>query len=288
MNLTFLKYFYDMGKEKSVARSASLNFVSPPAISNGIKKLEAELELELLKHGRNKIELTKEGIALLNACEDIFGLIDKTKSKIKSGDVIINPIIRVGITNGINQEFWPSFLKEFSREFPSYQITFKVGSPNQLKAWVQEKEIDFALTITREKPQNYQHIVIHQGVFKFICPALRKKEISDKSFILTGNWPEVESFKKDYFNRYKKIPNIKYEVESWGTIKNFVAEGHGIGIVPDYHLLRDKSGIKEYPFPLKLNSYQIVALFEKGSYLGQTSFHMVDHFKDYITGLKRS
>src|SRR5689334_11214817 len=121
MNLTFLKYFYDMGKEKSVAKSAGINFVSAPAISNGIRKLENDLGVELLKHGKNKIELTKEGIALLKACEDIFSLVDKTKGKIKSGDIDLNHHIRVGITNGLNQEFWAGFLGDFEQEFPAYE-----------------------------------------------------------------------------------------------------------------------------------------------------------------------
>jgi LysR family carnitine catabolism transcriptional activator len=283
MNLTFLKYFHDMGKEKSVAKSALINFVSAPAISNGIRKLENDLGVELLKHGRNKIELTKEGIALLKACEDIFSLLDKTKAKIKSGDVEFNQHIRLGITNGLNQEFWPGFLKDFSTKFPEYQLTFKVGTPNQLKAMIQEKEIDFALTITREKPLNYQFILIHQGVFKFISHAKFKPDRSERNFILTGSWPEVEAFKKEFFKRYKKLPLIKYEVESWGTIKNFVAQGLGIGIVPDYHLLKGKREVKEYAFPLKLNDYQIVALFEKGTYLSQANFLLVEKFKDYIS-----
>lgn len=281
MNLTFLKYFYDTGKEKSVAKSAGINFVSPPAISNGIKKLEHDLGVELLKHGRNKIELTKEGIALLKACEDIFSLLDSTKGKIKSGDVELHQHIRLGITNGLNQEFWALFLKEFEEEYPSYNISFKVGSPNQLKAWVQEKQIDFALTITREKPENYQSITLHSGVFKFISQAGRRSK-KDKVFILTSNWPEVEAFKKEYFKRFKKLPVVKYEVESWGTIKNFVAAGLGIGIVPDYHLSKSDRSIKEYTFPLSLNTYQITALFEKGTYLHQSSFQLVDSFKAFL------
>jgi LysR family carnitine catabolism transcriptional activator len=283
MNLIFLKYFYDTGKEKSVAKSAGLNFVSPPAISNGIRKLENDLGIELLKHGRNKIELTKEGIALLKACEDIFSLVDKTKIKIKSGDIDANQHIRLGITNGLNQEFLPLFLKSFGKKYPNYNVTFKVGSPNQLKSWIQEKEIDFALTISRDKPQNYQYIMIHQGTFKFICHTNFKKKKEDESFILTGNWPEVESFKKEYFKRYKKLPLIKYEAESWGTIKNFVAQGHGIGIVPDYHILKGKSPVREYSYPLKLNSYLILALFEKGTYLSQANFHLVENFKEFVS-----
>jgi DNA-binding transcriptional LysR family regulator len=286
MNLVFLKYFYDMGRAKSVRKSASENFVSPAAISNGIRKLEAELGAELLKHGKNKIELTKEGILLLNACESIFSLVEDTKIKIRRDETEIKQEIRVGLTHGLNQEFWALFLQKFSVQYPHYIVHFKVGSPNQLKAWVQDKNIDFAITISRDKPQNYQYILIHTGFFKFISHPSYKPNTNDTSFILTQDWPEVVSFKKEYFRRFKKVPTLKYEVESWGTIKNLVMARHGVGIVPDYQLFQKSRSIVEYTFPLKLNSYQIVALFGKSTYLTEHQFELVDQFKNFILFLK--
>lgn len=282
MNLTFLKYFYEMGKEQSVAKSAAINFVSAPAISNGIKKLEHELGVELLNHGKNKIELTKEGIVLLKACEEIFNLLDKTKRQISSGSSVEGHHIHLGLTNGLNQEFWPQFLMAFNKEYPDYQVSFKVGSPNQLKSWIQEKEIDFALTISRDEPRNYGFLPIHTGKFKFICHPSFKASKTEPQFILTGNWPEVEAFKKSYFKKNRKMPAIKFEVESWGTIKNFVAQGLGIGIVPDYHLLHSQKSVKEYKYHIELNDYQIMALFQKGTFLSEANFKLIERFKSFI------
>lgn len=282
MNFTFLKYFYDTAKERSVAKSAEINFVSPPAISNGIKKLEYELGIELLDHGKNKFQLTSEGILLLKSCEQIFQLLDQTKSSLTTEKKETNVQIKMGITNGLNQEFWAPFLKNFEKRFPSIKIIFKIGSPNQLKDWVDSNEIDFALTFSRNRPKNYEHILIHSGKFIFVShPSLSKKKHINE-FILTSNWPEVETFKKEYFKLYKTPAIIKYEVESWGTIKNFAAQGLGIGIIPDYHLLKSDKSITELSFPIKLNEYSIVALFKKGSFLENTSFELVREFKAFI------
>lgn len=282
MNLTFLKYFYDTGKMQSVAKSAALNFVSAPAISNGIKKLEQDLGKELLNHGRNKIELTKEGIALLKSCEDIFRLLEETKKEIRTGSVQKSFLVNVGLTNGLTQEFWPGFLAEFSLEFPEYQISFKTGSPGQLKSWVQDKEIDFALTISREEPKNYEFLSLYQGKFRLITSSSFKKTTEEAGFIFTNHWPEVESFKKAYFKKYKKMPIVKYEVESWGTIKNFVKKGLGIGLVPDYQLFSYSQEIKEYKTSIELKDYQILALFLKGTYLNEGAFKLVKAFEAYL------
>lgn len=283
MNLIFLKYFYDMGIEKSVTKSAAANFVSSAAISNGIRKLEAELGVELLKHGKNKIELTKEGISLLGACESIFKLLDETKVNIKEKELRLKEVTRIGITHGLNQEFWAKFLALIYEKYPTYQIIFHVGSPNQLKAWLGDKKIDFALTISRDKPSNYGFIQIHKGSFKFIMQNTKSKSAhKEKEFILTENWPEVEVFKQNYFRQYKKMPPVRFEIASWGTIRNLVAEGLGIGIVPDYQLLHSPQDIKEYKFPVKLNAYYIMALFEKGTYLDQMGITLVEQFQKFL------
>lgn len=287
MNLTFLKYFYDTGKMQSVAKSAALNFVSAPAISNGIKKLEQDLGRDLLNHGKNKIELTKEGIALLKACENIFKLLEDTKKEIRTGNVQKSSLINVGLTNGLTQEYWADFLSEFSQQFPDFQISFRTGSPGQLKTWVQEKEIDFALTISRDPPRNYEFLSLYEGKFKLISAAKLKASITDADFIFSGHWPEVEAFKKAYFKKYKKIPHVKYEVESWGTIKSFVKKGLGVGLVPDYQLFLNEGDIKEYKTSLVLQEYQIIALFLKGTYLSDSGFKLVEEFKAYLKRIKK-
>jgi DNA-binding transcriptional LysR family regulator len=131
-------------------------------------------------------------------------------------------------------------------------------------------------------PRNYEYLPIHQGKFKFIAPAVYRVSKSEPAFIVAGNWPEVESFKKAYFKKNRRMPFIKYEVESWGTIKNFVSQGLGIGLVPDYHLLKNDKTVKEFKFQIDMIEYQILAIFMKGTYLSEGSFKLVELFTKFI------
>ena len=90
MNLANLKYFYDVATLRSMIAAAKKNHVSQPAISQGIKKLEMELDLLLLKHKRNSIELTKEGELVIKKAKPLLDAIStfendvhKIKSKAK-------------------------------------------------------------------------------------------------------------------------------------------------------------------------------------------------------------
>jgi DNA-binding transcriptional LysR family regulator len=60
MNITHLKFLYDAHRFGSVAQAAKINNVAISTISQGIKALAAELNIELTDKKRGQLILTKE------------------------------------------------------------------------------------------------------------------------------------------------------------------------------------------------------------------------------------
>ena len=61
MTLNQLEYFCAVCRCHSITKAADELYVSQPAISVAIKKLEKEFHLRLFNHGKNSISLTREG-----------------------------------------------------------------------------------------------------------------------------------------------------------------------------------------------------------------------------------
>ena len=53
----YLKYFIDAAESNSVSESAKKNFVTQSCVSQGIKKLEQTLKVDLTMHLRNRFKL---------------------------------------------------------------------------------------------------------------------------------------------------------------------------------------------------------------------------------------
>lgn len=64
MNLNLYRVFYYVAKEKSITKAAKKLYISQPAISKSLKKLEEELNIELFFRNLNGVELTEAGKVL--------------------------------------------------------------------------------------------------------------------------------------------------------------------------------------------------------------------------------
>ena len=72
MELTDLKYFYNVATARSFSQGARISHVSPPAISKSIKKLEEELE-ETKEWVQEELDaLEEEDLAAHSVMEDVL------------------------------------------------------------------------------------------------------------------------------------------------------------------------------------------------------------------------
>lgn len=61
INLNLYRVFYYVAKEKSITKAAKKLYISQPAISKSLKKLEEEMQVELFYRNLNGVELTEAG-----------------------------------------------------------------------------------------------------------------------------------------------------------------------------------------------------------------------------------
>lgn len=83
INLNLYRVFYYVAKEKSITGAAKRLYISQPAISKSLKKLEEELHVNLFLRNLNGVELTDEGKIL-------FNYVDKALKNIKNAELAIN------------------------------------------------------------------------------------------------------------------------------------------------------------------------------------------------------
>ena len=66
MTLSELRFVVALAREKNFRRAAEKCFVSQPALSLAIKKLEEELGLSLFERSRSKVTATSIGKLIIN------------------------------------------------------------------------------------------------------------------------------------------------------------------------------------------------------------------------------
>jgi DNA-binding transcriptional LysR family regulator len=92
-----LEYFVAVAQERHFARAAEKCYVSQPALSAAIAKLERELDTELIHRGHSFEDLTPEGERLVVWARRILAEYDALKAEMRGEQSEITGTLRVGV-----------------------------------------------------------------------------------------------------------------------------------------------------------------------------------------------
>lgn len=252
MNFSNLKYFCDVVAQGSLKVAAEINFVSQPAISQGIKKLEQDTGLGLLDHRRNTVAITAEGKALYKVAQDLFQAIHNYQvdlSHMKGGGL---GALSVAVSSSLVPVVLTSAIRKFEKKYPKILLSIKVAKTSEQLEMMNSGAIDLGICIDDGSLGIYPKSVLRKGHFSLVgvkgCP---------DRLLLTEARPETLFIKDSLLKQGKAIQEMK--IESWSSIYQLVKNGFGRGLLPDF--MFSKKEFQNYSEQLKLKkaAYEIIA-----------------------------
>ena len=260
LNLINLKYFCDAVRSGSISLAARLNHVSQSAVSQGIHKLEENLDCLLISHQPNRFKVTEEGKQLFTHAKNIFKEIQNTEDSMRES----GGRITFGCTHSFALSCLPQYLKLAQKHLPNLRINFRLGHYFNIKDWIKKGTIDFGILLDNDDLSAFEQHKLHQGVYRLYA----SREVDDPTSLpfLLDSEERVETnlLKNIYRTTYGKELPIWMEVSSWSMIARLVNEGLGIGLCPDY-IAQAHPDIKPVFPQLNPMNYTLYALFEKNT-----------------------
>lgn len=224
LSLYALKYFFDTVENGSLTKAADMNFVTRPAISQSIVRLEEWAGYKLITHEKKKFELTKKGEAFYHQMKASYLDFSASLTKQKNQSRHLN----VGCSASLAEVFLFPALKKFK---PITDLQLKTGTSRQLSLLMSEGAINMAMYISESKNRNKNSKVLHSGNF-ILAQASGKKATQ---VITTEERPEVLFLKK--FLKNKKETAFSFlEVESWSLSIKLAQELGCACFIPDFLL----------------------------------------------------
>lgn len=144
MNLRDLIYVLAVAQHRNFTRAAQVAAVSQPALSNQIKKLEAELGLAIFERGKNDVSLTAFGEEFVLKARDIAGLVDGIGDLARKHRAAEDVPLRLGMTPTLAAYLSRYFSDLFSQAFPTVRLIIVEEYPVRLSEMVEEKSVDMA------------------------------------------------------------------------------------------------------------------------------------------------
>ena len=133
-NIDFNSYkvFYFVAKCKSFSKASEKLFISQPAVSISIKKLEEQLNVTLFKRNQKGIQLTEVGKQLLFYVESIINILNTAEKRIKKDNNFNNGEIRIGVPTHIGVFLLSEIINKFKGLYPGVRFYIESRSTKDM------------------------------------------------------------------------------------------------------------------------------------------------------------
>ena len=240
MNLNQLKIFYLAAKNGNLSLAAQELFITQPAVTKGIQRLQEFYDMKFVDHIGKKLILTDAGEVLYEIAEKIFELESQAEESIRDFQQRKRGHIRLLSSESFGDYYLPHIIILFSKAYPLVRITMDI-LPTELvveNTVILNNDLGFISYPVRHKKLRVREVLEDQLVIitPLDHPLTRKKilaaeDIADQPIIMheTGSAPRKaidEYIRKNHLNI--KIP---LEISSNRAIKRAVEEGIGIALI---------------------------------------------------------
>ncbi|MDF2523202.1 MAG: transcriptional regulator, LysR family, partial [Clostridiales bacterium] len=242
MDLHYLKLFNTLAKELNFSKAADALFISQPAVSMQIKKLENDLNLKLFDKIGKSIFLNDNGKVLYDYTKKIFSLVEEAETKLSIINGEFRGNINIGASNTPGTYILPKVLGRFKEKYPSVNTTLHVANTYRIEKMIFENKIDFAINggDTAYKSQIYVErmaedklLMVASPESKYITASeVEMQSLTNAKFIMHEKNSQLYKLTEEIVGKHGLPLNITMCLGSIDAIKQAVASDLGISIIP--------------------------------------------------------
>ncbi|MBQ7566444.1 MAG: LysR family transcriptional regulator [Oscillospiraceae bacterium] len=129
MELQQLRYFKAVADAGKISEAAKSLYISSPALSATISRLEKELDTKLFTRTNNRILLNRQGEILLDYVNQVLRLLGRAEAELKQSAQGEKQHLQVAVTNS---NLWVGLICAFSPEHPEITLSFTTLKLSQL------------------------------------------------------------------------------------------------------------------------------------------------------------
>lgn len=251
MQLRDIQYAVSIGNHLSFSKAAVALFISQPALSQSIRRLEQELGVPLFVREHNTVRLTAAGKIFVEDGAEILRMSNSLKAKMSDIINLRELHLRLGISTFYSNCYLPRIIPAFRSQFPSITLEIIEESSGVLETLASEGKVDFCMIPAPLDNDQLDSQMIYQEQIllavppdhllnRQFTPALSSglpfidlPVIANEPFIFLKKHQRFTSMAMQLCEEAGFQPKIVFETVNWNTVNSLVANGMGIGFVPE-------------------------------------------------------
>ena len=154
-SLSCYRIFYTVAKTGNISKAAKELYISQPAISKSIQKLEESMNCELFRRRSRGVSLTEEGELLYSHVKVAFETLALGEDRLRNSIELGVGHLKIGVSSTLCKYMLLPYLKEFIKLYPHINISITCQSTNDTLKLLEENKIDVGLI---GKPESLKNI----------------------------------------------------------------------------------------------------------------------------------
>ncbi len=241
MNYTLhqLRIFTKVCEYGSITKASEALYLTQPAISIQLKKLQDEFEIPLTEVIGRKLYVTNFGTQILELASEILDKVDRLEASVDQFKGILTGHIRVA-TASTGKYVMPYFLTGFMRKYPGVTISVDVTNKTKVVENLKENTIDFALISVIPQNLALETIPLIKNELHLVAatsyPDLPKKMSAKKlgayTLIFREEGSATRAAMETYLNKNRIQVSRTMHLVSNEAVKQAVRAGLGLSIMP--------------------------------------------------------
>jgi len=259
MNIRDLQYLIAVNNLKNFSQAAKQCFVSQPALSQQIKKIEEELGFDIFERDKKEIITTSKGEEVIKYANLITNYYDKIKEVSHE-----EQHLKIALIPTICPYLLPKIIDHLHKEFPKTKFYFLELKTEDLLKKLKEGEIDMGILAYFEDiiDDKLYYQKSYDEEFFLALPKnskLTQKDfpqiLEEKSLILLEEGNCLSENVKDIcslYNKSKKSQNNfnEFYATNIETVKNMIKINNGAALLPKL-ACENEQNLKLLPFKPK-------------------------------------
>ncbi len=302
MDQTLSSYyiFYTAASCGNISKAAAKLFISQPAVSKAVQKLESGLGCQLFVRSSRGVTLTEEGSILYEHVRAAFETLDAGEEKVRRAAGLGIGHLKIGVSSTLCKYVLLPYLKEFVREHPHINISIACQSTSETLHLLSDDRLDIGLAGlgNYEMPHTllFDFIADVEDVFVAARPYLYylKQSGIEESEILQNcslMMLDKNNISRQYIDEYMQKNQIAVreciEASSMDLLIEFAKIGLGAACVIRQFIepeLADGS-LVEIPLPVPVLKRSIGFVYKPAKHASKPLEQFIDFYRQAKTAL---
>ena len=289
-NLSLYRIFLTTAESGNITTAASKLYISQPAVSKAIAKLEQNLNTSLFIRSNKGVRLTSEGELLYSNIRSAF-------SFIQSGEEQISQIVRdgygqlrIGASTTLCKHVLIPYIKEFKQKYPHITIILKCQSSYGIIEMLERGEIDLGLIgrsyddVIVDEHYNYKEVMEIEDIFVADGSYLKTLKKGSSLYDATLLMLDSNNLTRRYVDRYLYQNRMRtgklMEATSMDLLVDFAKLGLGIACVIKQFVREELSSgqLKAVPVSIHIPKRSVGFIYSNESLPSEAAKRFINNF----------